>query len=293
MPSEPVLRHWLVSVVQAAGLEGAADIQVPSDAETADAWELVALKTHVSAKDLAALVARHYRLEVADLASSDPHAHKLLPARVARKLQVLALQYTDRTVVVATTDPVGMEAEREISHVSGRSVQFRVAAPADLAAAIDATYPKEGEPTHEPTPPEDRGGPHVLVVDDDADARVLFRRVLTEHGFRVDEAEDGPQALEMLAGEDVYDVVTLDLLMKGMHGLEVLKRIRSRVATAGLPVVVATGSDDPTAEMDLFEAGADDFVVKPVDPPRFVLRIRAVLRRRSTTPAGLDAGGTA
>jgi DNA-binding response OmpR family regulator len=77
--------------------------------------------------------------------------------------------------------------------------------------------------------------------------------------------------------------------MKEMHGLEVLQRIRSRVATASLPVVVATGSEDPAIEMQLFEAGADDFVVKPVDAPRFLLRIQAVLRRRSANPlAGLS-----
>jgi DNA-binding response OmpR family regulator len=52
------------------------------------------------------------------------------------------------------------------------------------------------------------------------------------------------------------------------------------MATANLPVVVATGSDDPGVEMELFEAGADDFVVKPVDPRRFLLRVQAVLRRR-------------
>jgi CheY-like chemotaxis protein len=77
----------------------------------------------------------------------------------------------------------------------------------------------------------------------------------------------------MLRGNDPFDLVTLDLHMKEMHGLEVLRNIRSRVATAALPVIVATGSDDPSVEMQLFEAGADDFVVKPVDPPRFVLRI--------------------
>jgi DNA-binding response OmpR family regulator len=56
------------------------------------------------------------------------------------------------------------------------------------------------------------------------------------------------------------------------------------VETAALPVIVATGSNDPQVEVVCFEAGADDFVVKPVDPPRFLLRIKAVLRRRSSDP---------
>ncbi len=292
MQSEPVIQHWLVSVARAAGLPKADDLSVSSAAPAAEAWDLVALTTEVTAEALAERVARHYRLEVADLSSADPHAHRLLPARVARKLQVVGLEYTDRAVVVATADPVSMEAEREISHVAGRNVQFRVAPPAALAEAVERIYPEDGKLKHEipPLTPEAKGGPHVLVVDDDPDMRLLLHSVLSEHGFRVDEAAEGPEALEMLAGPDRYDLVTLDLQMKEMHGLEVLKRIRSRVATADLPVVVATGSDDPGVEMQLFEAGADDFVVKPVDPPRFVLRIRAVLRRRSANLLGLDVG---
>ncbi len=292
MQSEPVIRHWLVSVARSAGLPGADDLEVASDADVAATWELVALATGVTAEELASRVARHYRLDVADLASADPHAHRLVPGRVARDLRVIALQYTDRSVVVATADPVSMEAERHIAQVSGRNVEFQVAPPAQLAAAVRRTYPEEGELRHElpPLSPEAKGGPHVLVVDDDPEMRLLLRSVLGEQGFRVDAAADGPEALEMLAGADGYDIVTLDLFMKEMHGLEVLKRIRSRVATATLPVVVATGSDDPTVEMQLFEAGADDFVVKPVDPPRFLLRLRAVLRRRSASWPGLDGG---
>jgi len=278
--TEPAIQHWLVSVVRSAELAGAEELQVSSDTPAADAWSLVSMAVGIDESALAAKVATHYRLELADIASADPHARKLIPARVARKLQVLPLEYTDRGVVVATADPVSLEAEREISHVAGRNVHFRVAVPAVIGAAIRETYP-DAEPLHElpPLTREAKGGPHVLVVDDEADMRFLLRTVLTAEGFRVDEAADGPEALDMLASGDGYDLVTLDLLMKEMHGLEVLKRIRSRVMTAHLPVVVATASDDPAVEMELFGAGADDFVVKPVDPPRFVLRIRAVLRR--------------
>jgi len=68
--------------------------------------------------------------------------------------------------------------------------------------------------------------------------------------------------------------------MRELHGLETLKRMRRSGRTAHIPVIVATGSDEATVEMQLFEAGADDYVVKPIDPPRFVLRVQAVLRRR-------------
>jgi CheY-like chemotaxis protein len=175
-----------------------------------------------------------------------------------------------------------MEAERELAHVSGRAVHFEVASPQALSQALQATYPSSGALRHE-LPPLERqakGGPHVLVVDDDADTRLLLRRALESAGFRVAEAPDGPEALTLLESGDPFDLVTLDLQMGQMHGLQVLNVIRSRMATADLAVVVATGSDDPVVEMELFEAGADDFIVKPVDPPRFILRVQAVLRRR-------------
>jgi CheY-like chemotaxis protein len=221
-------------------------------------------------------------LQVADLGAADVYARNLIPARVARKLMVLPLRYTDRALTVATSDPVSLEAEREISYVSGRNVQFEVATPPTLALAVEETYPPHGEERREATPlPSDTaGGPRVLVVDDDADTRRLLRTVLEQKGFRVDEASDGSQALALLQEGGSFDLVTLDLQMDHMHGLDVLRQIRSKRATAAVPVIVATGAGDPAVEMQLFEAGADDFVVKPVDPPRFLLRVQAVLRRR-------------
>ena len=278
----PVIQHWIVAVARAARLEGAESLQVNSDTPMAGAWSLTAMAAGISEDDLAARVAAHYRLSVADLTTTDPHARKLLPSRVAHKLQVLPLRYTDRGLWVATSDPVAMEAERELAQVSGRAVHFEVASPLALSQALHATYPSSGALRHE-LPPLERdakGGPHVLVVDDDPDTRLLLRRALESAGFRVAEAPDGPEALTMLGAGDPFDLVTLDLQMGQMHGLQVLNVIRSRVATADLAVVVATGSDDPVVEMELFEAGADDFIVKPVDPPRFILRVQAVLRRR-------------
>lgn len=246
------------------------------------------MHTGVSSDDLAARVATHYRLEVAELAGTDPQAWKLIPARVARKLQVVPLAYSDRSLTVATSEPVSMEAEREISHVSGRNVHFHIAPPEALAAAVSETYPDQGELRHElpPLSLEAKGGPRVLVVDDDPDTRLLLRTALDDHGFRVTEAPDGPEALELLKEGDPFALVTLDLQMEKMHGLEVLKSIRSNTTTAIIPVVVATASDDPVVELQLFEAGADDFIVKPVDPPRFLLRVQAVLRRRTSGSFG-------
>jgi CheY-like chemotaxis protein len=176
-----------------------------------------------------------------------------------------------------------MEAERELTAIAGRTVQPEVAAPAAILRAIAEVYVAP-EPERHEVPrmlPDEQGGPLVMVVDDDADARVLLRSALEGAGFRVSEAADGKDALAVLgAGIEPITLVTLDVQMKEMHGLETLRRIRSMVRTTHLPVVVATASDDPQVEMELFAAGADDYVVKPIDPPRFVLRVQAVLRRR-------------
>ncbi len=119
----------------------------------------------------------------------------------------------------------------------------------------------------------------VLVVDDDASSRLLMRSVLEKKGFQVLEADDGPPALEMLDKIGDMSLVMLDLNMPQMHGREVLERIRSAIGTAGLPVVVLTGIEDPAVEIELLAAGADDYLRKPIDPSRLAVRVEAVLRR--------------
>ncbi|MEK7380161.1 MAG: response regulator, partial [Gemmatimonadota bacterium] len=73
--------------------------------------------------------------------------------------------------------------------------------------------------------------------------------------------------------------MVLDLDMPKMGGREVLQHVRGTMSTAGLPVVVLTGTNDKDAEIELMDAGADDYIRKPLDPPRFVTRLKAALRR--------------
>ena len=279
----PDIEHWLVAVARAARLEGAENLHVDSDTPTADAWALVTMAAGIAPPELARGVAAHFRLELVDLDDRDLHAEKLIPGAVARRLNVLPLRYTDRNLVVASADPVGMEAERELTALAGRTVHPEIASPEAIKEALNRIYPDRAEPIHEVPRimPEDRGGPHVLVVDDDADARALLRDALEGSGFRVSEAADGSDALVVLDQTDnAIHLVTLDLQMRELHGLDTLRKMRSMVRTAHIPVIIATGSNDSAVEMELFAAGADDYVVKLIDPPRFVLRVLAVLRRR-------------
>ena len=121
----------------------------------------------------------------------------------------------------------------------------------------------------------------ALVVDDDGATRTVVRALLEKEGFAVDEAADGAEALECLAQNRYYNFAVLDLDMPNVGGREVLQGIRSSVATAGLPVIVLTGTKDPDAEIELMEQGADDYVRKPIEPARFLVRVKATLRRAS------------
>lgn len=283
---ETTIRHWLTVVARAAGLRGAKALSMGSETETETAWSRVMRQTGIGSWELAEVIARHFKLTVADLESRAPQAHNLIPGSLARRLGVLPLAYSDRSLDVATADPVSLHIERELGLISDRTVKYEVAPPAAIREAIEDTYEHDGEAApetpYEISELEALGVSRVLVVDDDPEMRVLLRRALEEGPFEVTEAENGEAALQKLE-EGGIDLVTLDLNLPGMKGTEVLERIRRRPRSRELPVVVATGYGDPEIEIRLFEAGADDFVVKPVDPRRFLLRVEAVLRRRSAT----------
>jgi len=121
--------------------------------------------------------------------------------------------------------------------------------------------------------------PHILVVDDDNVNRVMAKAVLEKGGFRVTEAKDGLEALEQVQGASDIQLMVLDLDMPQMGGAEVLERVRHAKATAALPVIVLTGSESSATEVEVMDRGADDYVRKPIDGPRFVARVKAALRR--------------
>lgn len=134
-------------------------------------------------------------------------------------------------------------------------------------------------PADDDPPPVPPGQPLALVVDDEAGDRFLLKTMLKRSGFAIVEAQDGIEAMTKLQGAWDFDVVLLDLMMPRMSGLEVLTRMRETVRTAGMPVIVVTASDDPEDRSTLLAAGADDYLQKPIDPPRVAERVRALLRR--------------
>ncbi|MDT8368454.1 MAG: ATPase, T2SS/T4P/T4SS family [Longimicrobiales bacterium] len=132
----------------------------------------------------------------------------------------------------------------------------------------------EDEEAQEPS-----GPPRLLVIDDDADARLLVRTVMEKEGFEVTEAKDGHEGLDILRDDPAFSIVILDLMMPGLDGHEVLHQIRGSVETAALPVLIRTGTGTERDEEELLLAGADEFVPKTMDPARLLARVRAILRR--------------
>ncbi len=117
----------------------------------------------------------------------------------------------------------------------------------------------------------------ILLIDDDARLFELLKSYLGQNGCDIAHAIDGPRGLKMLEA-NTYDAVLLDVMMPGMDGLEVCKRIRTK---NNIPVLMLTAKGDETDRVVGLELGADDYIPKPFNPRELLARLRAVLRRTS------------
>lgn len=126
-------------------------------------------------------------------------------------------------------------------------------------------------------------GRSVLIVEDDPEIRDLLAHYLRKEGFSPLLAADGESGLHA-ARSGKPDLVLLDILLPGMDGLEVLRKIRSDEATARVPVIMLTAKGDETDRVVGLELGADDYIPKPFSPREVVARIKAVFRRTHAAP---------
>ena len=131
----------------------------------------------------------------------------------------------------------------------------------------------------------------VLVVDDiEANVKLLEARLTAEY-FEVATANSGPAAIQICA-EQGADVVLLDVMMPGMDGFEVCRRLKSNPKTQHIPIIMVTALDQPSDKIQGLEAGADDFLTKPVDDIALITRVKNLARLKTLTDEMLMRANT-
>ncbi|MGH7259642.1 MAG: response regulator transcription factor [Nitrospiraceae bacterium] len=118
----------------------------------------------------------------------------------------------------------------------------------------------------------------ILIVEDERDILHLVKLYLEKEGYRVSTATTGTEGLKA-AKSDHPDLLVLDLMLPGMDGLEVCKRLRADQPTAALPIIMLTAKAEESDTVIGLELGADDYVTKPFSPKALVARVKALLRR--------------
>ena len=123
----------------------------------------------------------------------------------------------------------------------------------------------------------------LLVVDDEEDILELIRYNLGKEGYKVTCAATGEDALKKARSES-YDLFILDLMLPGIDGLDVTRRLKDEPRTRSVPIVMLTAKGEELDIVTGLELGADDYITKPFSPRVLIARVRAVLRRRSAEP---------
>jgi two-component system response regulator CpxR len=122
---------------------------------------------------------------------------------------------------------------------------------------------------------------HLLLIDDDAELCALLSEFLKREGFTVDCEHEGNRGLER-AGQPGVDLVVLDVMLPGIDGFEILRRLRTH---SKVPVIMLTARGEDVDRIVGLEIGADDYLAKPFNPRELAARIRAILRRYEARPA--------
>ena len=125
---------------------------------------------------------------------------------------------------------------------------------------------------------------HLLIIDDDRELCALLQEFLQLEGFTADLCHDGLEALQRCR-QQRFDAIILDIMLPGMQGLEVLRKLRERLDT---PVLMLTARGEDTDRIVGLELGADDYLPKPCNPRELAARLRAILRRGRGMEPGKD-----
>lgn len=149
----------------------------------------------------------------------------------------------------------------------------------NTALSVFLLYNGPGEVAIE-TPNRPEGPARILAVDDQPTNLKVLHRMLTEQGYDVTCAADGLEALDHLSRDPLPDLVLMDILMPGLNGYEVCRRVRGEARTRLLPVVLLTSLTESRERIEGLEAGADDFISKPFLRDELLARVRSLLRQK-------------
>lgn len=122
---------------------------------------------------------------------------------------------------------------------------------------------------------------HILVVDDEAKIRAVIRKYAEFEGYRVTEAEDGMQAVELCKKQD-FDIIILDVMMPELDGFTTCREIRKY---KDIPVLMLSARGEEYDRIHGFEIGVDDYVVKPFSPKELMMRVRVIISRHRNIPS--------
>ena len=145
------------------------------------------------------------------------------------------------------------------------------------ALAWNADVASIGDAWPRPVAQRLRRAPTVLVVDDEPRNVRLLESLLRPEGYVIDVASRGDEALEAI-GQSKPDIILLDVMMPGMDGFEVATRLKSDAATRSIPIIMVTSLDDRASRLSALNAGAEDFLTKPIDRAELWVRVRNLLR---------------
>lgn len=120
--------------------------------------------------------------------------------------------------------------------------------------------------------------PQILVVDDEISISELIKFNLNKVGYEVTVTDNGNSALELLE-QHSYNLIVLDLMLPGVDGLEVCRKLKSNNKTSAIPIIMLTARNEEIDKIIGLELGADDYMTKPFSPRELVARVKAVLRR--------------
>jgi two-component system, OmpR family, lantibiotic biosynthesis response regulator NisR/SpaR len=128
----------------------------------------------------------------------------------------------------------------------------------------------------------------LLVVDDDKDIVNLISDILEDEGFEIDKAYTGDTALQKIISKN-YDLIILDIMLPGLDGVEICKKVRDKIGT---PIILLTAKNNSMDKVLGFEFGADDYITKPFDNYELVARVKAHLRRSRRSNEEVGSGDT-